>query len=137
MILVSACLANVQCRYNGVAKPNEEVMRLVAEGKALPVCPEQLGGLTTPRPPSELRDGRVVSNTGADVTAEFERGAQEALQLAQMTGAKSAILKSRSPSCGCGKVYDGTFTGNLVDGDGVFAALCKQAGLDVKTEEEA
>lgn len=136
MIIVSACLANVLCRYNGVAKPNEEIMRLVAEGKALPVCPEQLGGLSTPRLPAEIRNGRVVSKDGADVTAKFERGAQEALKLARLACARTAILKSKSPSCGCGKIYDGTFSGILVDGDGVFTALCKQVGMDVMTEED-
>jgi uncharacterized protein YbbK (DUF523 family) len=136
MIIVSACLANVACRYNGVAKPNETVMRLVAEGKAIPVCPEQLGGLTTPRLPAEIRNGRVFRKDGVDITEEFERGAREALQVAKLAGAKEALLKSKSPSCGCGRIYDGTFSGVLVEGDGVFAGLCKQDGMEVKTEED-
>ncbi len=136
MLIVSACLANIHCRNDGAAKPNEVVLRLVAEGKAIPVCPEQMGGLTTPRLPAEIRGGRVIRKDGKDVSTEFARGAQEALKLAQLTGAYSAILKSRSPSCGSGKIYDGSFSGQLVDGDGIFTALCKQAGIEVKSEDE-
>ena len=136
MIIVSACLAGVGCRYDGAAKPCESVIRLVAEDKALPLCPEQLGGLSTPRLPAEIIAEKVIRNDGADVTAEFTRGAQEALKLARLVGAKTAILKARSPSCGCGKIYDGSFRGKLVEGDGVFAGLCKKDGIEVKTEEE-
>jgi uncharacterized protein YbbK (DUF523 family) len=136
MIIVSACLAGVACRYNGIAKPNEAVIRLVAEGKAVPVCPEQLGGLSTPRLPAEIIENRVLRRDGRDVTGEFKRGAQEALKVARLVGAKSAILKSKSPSCGAGKIYDGSFSGKLVDGDGVFAGLCKEEEIEVKTEEE-
>jgi uncharacterized protein YbbK (DUF523 family) len=136
MIIVSACLADVHCRYDGGGKPCEAVIRLVAEGKAIPVCPEQLGGLPTPRTPAEQIGDKVMRKDGIEVTDEFMRGAQEALKIAKMVGAKTAILKARSPSCGCGRIYDGSFSGRLVDGDGVFAASCKKAGLDVKTEEE-
>lgn len=136
MIIVSACLANVQCRYDGAGKPCEEVIRLVAEGKALPLCPEQLGGLPTPRVSAEIRGHKVIRKDSMDVSAEFGRGAQEALKLAQLVGAQTAILKARSPSCGSGQIYDGSFTGTLVNGNGVFAELCKHAGIDVKTEEE-
>jgi uncharacterized protein YbbK (DUF523 family) len=136
MIIVSACLAGIRCRYDGAGKPCEAVIRLVAEGKAMPVCPEQLGGLTTPRVPAELKGGKVIRKDGIDVSEEFNRGAQEALKLAQLAGAKEAILKSRSPSCGVGKIYDGSFNGTLIEGDGVFAALCKSNDIEVKTEEE-
>ncbi len=136
MIIVSACLANLRCRYDGAAKPCDEVIRLVAEGKAIPVCPEQLGGLPTPRAPAEISGDRVISKDGVEVTDAFSRGAEEALKLAKLVGAKTAILKARSPSCGSGKIYDGSFTGKLVDGDGVFADLCKNNGIDVRTEEE-
>jgi uncharacterized protein YbbK (DUF523 family) len=136
MIIVSSCLAGVACRYNGAAKPCAAVVRLVAEGKAIPVCPEQLGGLPTPRLPAEQIGNKVVRNDGVDVTAEFNRGAQEASKIAQMVGAKTAILKARSPSCGSGKIYDGSFSGRLVDGNGVFAELCKKDEIEVKTEEE-
>jgi uncharacterized protein YbbK (DUF523 family) len=136
MIIVSACLAGITCRYDGAAKPCEAVIRLVAEGQAVPLCPEQLGGLPTPRPPAEIIGSRVIRKDGVDVTAQFTRGALEALKLARLVGAKTAILKSRSPSCGFGKIYDGSFTGRLAEGSGLFAELCKQAGIDVKTEEE-
>jgi uncharacterized protein YbbK (DUF523 family) len=136
MIIVSACLADVHCRYDGGEKPCEAVIRLVAEGKAIPVCPEQLGGLPTPRLPAEQIGDKVIRKDGMDVTAEFKRGAQEALNIAKLVGAKTAILKARSPSCGSGKVYDGSFSGRLVDGNGVFAYMCKEEGLEVKTGEE-
>ena len=137
MIIVSACLAGVNCRYDGGGKPCEAVIQLVAQGKALPLCPEQLGGLTTPRPPAEQQGERVLTCEGVDVSAQFRRGAGEALRLARLSGASTAILKARSPSCGCGRVYDGTFSGRLVNGEGVFARLCLDAGIRVMTEEEA
>jgi len=136
MIIVSACLAGLHCRYDGGEKSNDEVIRLVAEGKAIPVCPEQLGGLTTPRLPCEIVNGRVMRKDGVDVTAELERGARDCLALAQLTGATSAILKAKSPSCGAGQIYDGTFSGKVIPGDGVFAALCRQEGISLRTEED-
>jgi uncharacterized protein YbbK (DUF523 family) len=135
MIIVSACLAGLHCRYDGGEKSNEEVMRLVAEGKAIPVCPEQLGGLTTPRLPCEIVNGRVMRKDGVDVTAEFKRGARDSLALAKLAGANEAILKAKSPSCGASRIYDGTFSGQVVPGDGVFAALCRQEGISLRTEE--
>jgi len=136
MIIVSACLAGLHCRYDGGEKTNDEVSRLVAEGKAIPVCPEQIGGLTTPRLPCEIVNGRVMRKDGVDVTAEFERGAGECLALAKLTKAASAILKAKSPSCGAGHIYDGTFSGKVIPGDGVFAALCRQEGISLRTEED-
>lgn len=136
MILVSACLAGLHCRYDGGEKSNETVIRLVQEGQALPVCPEQLGGLTTPRLPCEIINGRVIRKDGEDVTAEFERGAQECLALAKLAVAKSAILKAKSPSCGFGRVYDGSFSGRVIEGDGIFGALCRENGIRVQTEED-
>jgi uncharacterized protein YbbK (DUF523 family) len=136
MLIVSGCLADLKCRYDGMAKPCEKVIRMFAEGKAIPVCPEQLGGLATPRISAEIRGNRVIRKDGVDVTDEFHRGAQEALKLAKLTGAGLAILKARSPSCGSGLIYDGSFTGTLRVGNGVFAELCNNYGLDVKTEEE-
>ncbi len=136
MYLVSACLANIPCRYNGAAKPCEAVMRLVAVGKAIPVCPEELGGLGTPRLPSEQRRDMVFSKDGADVTAAFRRGAEEALKIALEAGASEAILKAKSPSCGVGLIYDGSFSGRLIPGDGVFTTLCKAKGIQVRTEED-
>jgi uncharacterized protein YbbK (DUF523 family) len=136
MLIVSACLAGLQCRYDGAGKPNEKIIHLVAEGKAVPVCPEQLGGLPTPRLPAEIRDGRVYRKDGVDVTVEFQRGAREAFKLAKLVGARNAVLKAKSPSCGCGKIYDGSFRGVLVEGDGLFAQLCMNDGMMVRTEEE-
>lgn len=146
MIIVSACLAGVNCKYNGRNSFNETVVRLVAEGKAIPVCPEQLGGCTTPRPAVEIAGGtgadvlagqrKVVSENEEDATAQFIKGAREVLALAQMAGCKKAILKARSPSCGCGKIYDGTFSGKLIQGNGVTAELLLQHGITVRTEEE-
>jgi uncharacterized protein YbbK (DUF523 family) len=136
MIIVSACLADVACRYDGAGKPCEKVIRLVAEGKAIPVCPEQLGGLPTPRASAEIIGKKVIRKDGVDVTEAFQRGAQEALKLARMVEAKTAILKARSPSCGYGKIYDGSFSGRLVDGNGFFAEACMQDGMEVKTEED-
>lgn len=136
MIIVSACLAGLHCRYDGGEKPNNEVIRLVAEGKAIPVCPEQLGGLSTPRLPAEIIDGRVIREDGVDVTSEFERGAQDALTLAKLAGAKSAILKAKSPSCGSGRIYDGSFSAKVIPGDGIMAELFKKNGIAVQTEED-
>ena len=135
-IIVSACLAGLCCRYDGETKPCEAVVKLVREGRAVPVCPEQLGGLPTPRMPAEKSGDRVVRQDGVDVTAEFVRGAEESLKLAKLIGARAAILKSRSPSCGCGVIYDGSFSGKPVPGDGVTAALFKANGIQIITEED-
>lgn len=143
MIIVSACLAGVRCRYDGRACPDEEVLALVAGGRALPVCPEQLGGLPTPRRPAEISGGdgagvlsgeaRVVANDGRDVTGMFVLGAEETLRLARLVSARRAIFKSRSPSCGTGAIYDGTFSGRIRPGDGVSAAILKKAGIAVES----
>ena len=136
MIIVSACLAGLHCRYDGGEKSCKGVIHLVMEGKAIPVCPEQLGGLATPRMPAEIIGNKVITKDGIDVTGEFNKGAQEALQLAKLVVARKAILKANSPSCGSGKIYDGSFSGTLVDGDGVTADLFKKNDIEVKTEEE-
>ncbi len=133
-ILVSACLAGEPCRYDGSAAPHPAVLELVRQGRALAVCPEVLGGLPTPRESMELRAGRIVCRSGADVTTAFEAGARQALEVALAAGCAEAVLKARSPSCGCGQVYDGTFSGVLIPGDGVLAALLKQNGIAVRTE---
>ncbi len=136
MIIVSACLAGVKCSGDGSARPYQKVVDLVRRGEAIPVCPEQLGGLPTPRAPSERRDDKVFTKDGGDVTTEFRKGAEEALKIAQLANCREAILKSKSPSCGSGKVYDGTFSGKLVDGDGVFAELLKRNDIKVMNEED-
>jgi uncharacterized protein YbbK (DUF523 family) len=135
-ILVSACLAGIRCRYNGEVESFEPVVDLVRRGCAVPFCPEVFGGLPTPRAPCEIRDGRVVDADGADRTAEFRRGAEEGLRLARLMGCGEAVLKARSPSCGSGEVYDGTFTSTRVAGDGFFARLLKEHGIIVRTEED-
>ena len=136
MILVSACLLGCACRYDGQSKPNPLAQELARRGLAVPVCPEQLGGLTTPRLPSERRGEQVVMRDGRDVTAEYRRGAEEALRLAELYGCRAAVLKERSPSCGCGRIYDGTFTGTLRPGDGVTAEMLKAHGMQVYGESE-
>lgn len=138
-ILVSACLLGVPCRYDGKSKKHPEVEALQAQGHELiPVCPEVQGGLSTPRPPAERqRDGRVVNREGTDVTAQYQAGAEIALNTAREQGCELAILKERSPSCGSGEIYDGTFTGQLIPGDGVAAQRLRQAGIKVLGESQA
>ena len=136
-ILVSACLLGEKCRYDGGGKPDGELMNALKGHKIVPVCPEKLGGLPIPRPPAEIKGGRVVSRTGADVTEEFRRGAARVLEIAKGTGCTLAVLKERSPSCGRGKVYDGTFSGILIEGDGVTARLLMENGVRVIGETAA
>lgn len=136
MKIVSACLAGVKCRYDGQSSSCRAVADLLRQGGAIPVCPEQLGGLTTPRIPSEKRGDGVFMKDGRDVTAQFERGAQEARRIAGLAGCKEAILKARSPSCGYGKIYDGSFSGRLVAGNGVFAGMIEKDGVEIITEED-
>lgn len=137
-LLVSACLLGVNCRYNAEPKalPDDLLSRLLERHTVVPVCPEQLGGLTTPREPSERQGARVVMRSGRDVTAAYARGAQEALRLARQFGCTAAVLKERSPSCGHGEIYDGTFTGTRTAGDGVTAALLLENGIAVYSESE-
>ena len=136
MIIVSACLAGVNCRYNGRSKPNDKVIEMVMHGEAIPLCPEQLGGLTTPRRPCERIADKVKQNDGTDVTENLKKGAEETLRIAQLIGAKEAIFKTNSAACGSGKIYDGTFSSVLIDGDGVVAELLKKNGIRVITQEE-
>lgn len=134
-ILVSACLLGVPCRYDGRPQLNRQVLSLLDHFTLIPVCPEQLGGLPTPRPSAERCDERVLTESGDDVTEAFSRGAEETLRLCSLFGCRFAVLKSNSPSCGCGRVYDGTFSGKLVKGEGVSAALLRRNGVTVLTEE--
>lgn len=135
-LLISACLLGVQCRYDGggVLLPEAEALR--DRFQLIPVCAEIYGGLPTPRVPAELRDGRVVTRDGRDVTAEFQRGAKEILRLAEFFGCRRALLKARSPSCGFGTIYDGTFSGTRTAGDGVLARLLLDEGLELYTEDQ-
>lgn len=136
-ILVSACLLGVRCRYDGKSKPHPAVERLMEQHTLIPVCGEILGGLPTPRVSAERQGERVVTADGCDVTAAYRRGAEEVLRLAKRYGCKAAILKERSPSCGSGRIYDGTFTGTLTDGWGVTAELLRDHGICVIGESEA
>ena len=132
-ILVSACLLGLDCKYTGGNNLCPRVAALREEHTLIPVCPEQLGGLPTPRPPAERRDGRVVTQSG-DVTEQYRRGAEETLKLCELLGCEAAVLKERSPSCGHGAVYDGTFSGKLTAGDGVTAELLTAHGIPVYGE---
>lgn len=145
-VLVSACLAGRDCRFDGTAAPRDEISELVAAGRAVLICPEVEGGLGTPRPPAEIVGGtgddvlegraRVVTADGTDVTAAYLEGARRAVQAARRTGATSAILKARSPSCGAGATYDGTFSRTSQAGDGVTAALLRREGIEMTTDED-
>ncbi len=133
-ILISACLLGVRCRYDADSKPIPEIEDLLRKGLALPVCPEQIGGLPTPRPACERRDDKVFGKDGSDLTEQFMKGAHQGLELALKAGCTRAILKARSPSCGCSEIYDGTFSGRIISGDGVFAQLLKEHDIQVETE---
>ncbi|ASS74468.1 hypothetical protein CIG75_05325 [Tumebacillus algifaecis] len=145
MKVISACLVGCQCRYDGDDNLIPAFQQMVEQGEAVFVCPEQLGGLSTPRPPAEIVGGtgedvldgkaKVLTNQGVDVTDQFLKGAQQALKMAQLVGAQEAILKERSPSCGSALVYDGTFSGDKRPGDGVTSALLKRHGIAVFSEE--
>ena len=136
-ILISACLLGAPCRYDGAAKTQPWAAALAERHELVPVCPEQLGGLPTPRVPSERRGARVVSRDGGDVTARFRRGAEAAAALCRLLGCQAAVLKERSPSCGCGEIYDGTFSGTLTPGNGTAAELLLAAGIPVYGESRA
>jgi len=146
MRVVSACLCGINCKYNGASNRCEEFVKEMRAGQVLPLCPEQLGGLTTPRHACEIVGGtgadvlygqaRVINKAGEDVTVAFVKGAQECLTIMQMAGIKEAVLQRRSPSCGVGKIYDGTFSGHLIPGDGVTAALFRKQGIKVWNDEE-
>lgn len=136
--LVSACLIGAACRYDGADNSREAVRELLRREDVclIPVCPEQLGGMPTPRLPSERVGGLVLNRAGEDVTPAFTRGASQALKIAELFGCEAAILKSRSPSCGSGQIYDGTFSGKLVEGNGVAAQMLRNHGIRVYTENQ-
>jgi uncharacterized protein YbbK (DUF523 family) len=151
MILVSACLCGINCKYNGGNNLDIKILQLLEDGYAIPICPEQLGGQSTPRAPHEIIGGtgaevlegkcRIMDLNGTEemnsnVTEEFIRGAYETLKIAKACDAKIAILKARSPSCGHGSIYDGTFSGNKISGNGVTAELLERNGIKVYTEED-
>lgn len=135
-ILVSACLAGVNCKYNGNNNENENIIELIKNKDVILVCPEQLGGLKTPRIPAEIINNKVITKDNIDVTKEYQKGAEEVLTLAKKFNIKKAILKSKSPSCGKGKIYDGTFSNSLIDGNGITTELLKKHGIEVISSDE-
>ncbi|MEG2353817.1 MAG: DUF523 domain-containing protein [Clostridium sp.] len=145
MILISACLCGVNCKYNGKSNYNKAIEDLVKLRKAIILCPEQLGGLTTPRRCCEIKDGsgedvlhgrgKVINNLGEDITENFTRGAEEALRIAKLYNVEYAILKKKSPSCGYGEIYNGNFTGEVISGNGVTAELLSENNIKVFNED--
>ena len=140
-VLVSSCLVGFCCRYNGQCKPSKDMIELIKSGKGIPICAEQLAGLPIPRPPAEIIGGngedvllgkaKVVSKTGEDYTKEFIDGAKKALAICKLYDIKKAYLKSNSPSCAVGHIYDGTFLGKVIDGNGVLSALLEKNGIEI------
>ena len=149
MKLISACLVGINCKYDGNTNlPNldSKILEEYKQGKLIPVCPEQLGGLKTPRVPAQIQnasgedviDGKakILTEKGTDLTEQFVKGAEEVLKIAKALNIKEAILKQRSPSCGCGQINDGSFTKTVKSGDGITTALLKRNGINVTTEED-
>lgn len=137
-LVVSACLLGVECAHDGAANRSPAVEALATSHRLIPVCPETVGGLPTPRPAAERSagDGRVRTADGTDLTDAYESGAAHTVALAAAAGAERAVLKARSPSCGCGEVYDGSFTRTRVPGEGVTAEALRRAGVEVLSEED-
>lgn len=135
-ILVSACLLGTPCRYNGCGCLSPQLAALRSTHRLIPICPEVLGGLATPRPPVELQQGQAMTCCGQNFTAAFHKGAEEAHKIAKQNGCTCAILKSRSPSCGFGLIYDGSFSGRLVPGNGLTANLLYRTGLTIWNETQ-
>lgn len=134
--IVSACLCGEKCRYDGTAKISEKVKKLADEGRALPVCPEKLGGLSVPRIPCEITNNGVFNNNNEDVTQNFIDGAEKTLNLAKKYNIKKAILKEKSPSCGSNYIYDGTFSGTLKKGYGITAKALYDNGIEIISDED-
>jgi len=135
-VLISACLYGEKCRYDGKDNLIIELNRIKQKCNLFPVCPEVAGGLTTPRNPSEIVGNKVITNDGRDVTAEYTKGAEIALRTALENGCEIALMKAKSPSCGVGKIYDGTFSKTLKDGDGIAIRLLKENGIKVFNETQ-
>lgn len=142
MYIVSSCLIGIKCKYSGGDNKSEEVINFLADRNYIAVCPEVLGGLPVPRVPAEISENRVINREGRDVTAEFKAGAEKALEIALTEAERAgesieaAIFQERSPSCGCGQVYDGKFSGRLVEGDGIAVQLFKKSGIRVLNKHE-
>lgn len=133
-VIISSCLLGLECRYDGKSKGIDKkvIEKLKNKYNLIPVCPEQMGGLQTPRVKVELKDGKAINFNGEDVTENFKNGAEEVLKLVRIFDCKHAILKSKSPSCGFGQIYDGTFNGKLIDGNGITAQLLYDNGIKIK-----
>lgn len=146
MYLISACLCGVNCKYSGENNLNEDCLILLEQDEAILICPEQLGGLTTPRNPAEIVGdaksiitkgiGKVSTKEGKDFTEALLRGGKETIKIAKASGTLAAILKEGSPSCGCNYIYDGTFTGEKIEGEGITCAMLKEAGIEVISDED-
>ena len=134
-VLISACLLGVGCRYDGESR-EYDLKHLKEKYNLIPICPEIYGGLPTPRAPSEIKGDEVINREGIPVTEQYNKGAYETLKLAKLFDVKFAVLKAKSPSCGKGWVYDGTFTRHLIEGDGITVRLLKQHGIPIFTEDE-
>lgn len=134
--IVSACLAGLPCKYNGGSNTCPAVVALVRQGRAVTACPESLGGLKAPRPPAEQQQGKVLDKTGKDVSEAFHKGAQAAMEVARHFGCTKAIVKTKSPSCGAGHIYDGTFSHTLTPGDGLWVQALKAEGIAIYTEKD-
>lgn len=135
-ILVSACLLGIPCRYDGRDNKMESLNLLQQQFDLIPICPEQLGGLSTPRCPCEIQGNKVMSKEGKDCTREFQKGAEKSLKLAKQWNIKTALLKAKSPSCGFGQIYDGSFSKKLITGNGLTAALLEKEGIQIFCETE-
>lgn len=135
-ILVSACLLGINCKYDGKNNKNEKVLEYLKDKEIIPICPEQLGGLKTPRTPSEIVGDKVLTKEKEDVTKEYKKGAEETLYIAKLLGVKKALLKAKSPSCGNKEIYDGTFTKTIKNGQGITAKLLKENGIELISENE-
>lgn len=135
-IIVSACLLGLNCKYNGGNNEKEKVLKYLEDKEIIPVCPEIFGGLSTPREPSEIKNNKVVNILGEEVTENFHRGAEETLKLAKKFGIKKALLKAKSPSCGKGKIYDGTFTSTLVEGNGITTELLIENNIEIISDND-
>ena len=132
-ILVSACLLGINCKYNGENNYSDEVIDFLKDYEIIPVCPEILGGLSTPRKPSEIKENKIYTIDKKDVTKNYQKGAEETLKIAKLLGVKKALLKAKSPSCGNGLIYDGTFNNKLIEGDGITTQLLKENDIEVIT----
>lgn len=136
MILISACLTGVPCRYDGKAKTDPYLQQLVKEGRAVPVCPEVLGGLNIPRKPAEIRNGKVITEDGRDVTDFYEKGVTAAWKICQKNHCHMAILKEKSPACGVHRIHDGSFNGTTITGEGMLTSFLKKNGISCLSEYE-